>query len=252
MTLPPAVPAATLVVMREPAGQAGLPPELLIVERSAKMAFAAGMVVFPGGRIDPGDHRLAEMLGRPDAAGQVAAIRETLEESGIAAGFDAPPSAAAAAALQEALHNGVDFADLLADHGLALDLASLTPFARWCPAFVHARRFDTQFFLAAAPPDLPALRPQSGEVVDAYWASAADMLARIARGEAAAIFPTLRNLERLARFATLDQARRDAIAHGTAMIVPWIEQRDDGPHLCIPDDAGYPVTSEPMTDAVRG
>ena len=45
----PAIPAATLVVVREPHGD---PPELLMVERAQGMAFAGGALVFPGGRID--------------------------------------------------------------------------------------------------------------------------------------------------------------------------------------------------------
>ena len=58
--LPPAIPAATLVIFREAAD--GGPPELLMVERAKAMAFAAGAMVFPGGRVDPGDHLLAEVI----------------------------------------------------------------------------------------------------------------------------------------------------------------------------------------------
>ena len=78
-----AIPAATLVVWRDnPAG-----PEILVVERSAKMAFAAGAIVFPGGRIDASDREYAESLGRPDEAAKVTAIRETIEESAVVAGI---------------------------------------------------------------------------------------------------------------------------------------------------------------------
>ena len=75
----PAIPAATLIVMRE---AAGAPPELLMVERTARMAFAGGAMVFPGGRIDDEDRDLSQALPEPDAAFRIAAIRETLEESG--------------------------------------------------------------------------------------------------------------------------------------------------------------------------
>ena len=81
-----AIPAATVIVMRDvPDG----PPELLMVERAAAMSFAGGALVFPGGRVDPGDFVLA---GRhagdvEENAARIAAIRETLEEAGVAVGL---------------------------------------------------------------------------------------------------------------------------------------------------------------------
>ena len=68
-----AIPAATLIVVRDCAGGA---PELLMVERAQGMAFAAGALVFPGGRIDDSDRSLADEFGMDAAA--VAAIRETV------------------------------------------------------------------------------------------------------------------------------------------------------------------------------
>ena len=84
--LPEPIPAATLVLMRE---REGGPPELLVTERTGQMAFAAGALVFPGGRIDADDHLTAETLGT-DAA-KVAAIRETIEETGLAPGLTPAP-----------------------------------------------------------------------------------------------------------------------------------------------------------------
>ena len=245
---PPAIPAATLVVMRD---RPGAPPELLIVERSTNMAFAAGMIVFPGGRVDPGDRALAAALGRPDAGAMIAAIRETVEETGIAVGLSPHPDPDQALALQAGLHAGDDFAALLAEAGLALDLAALTPFARWRPDHAPARRFDTWFFLAAAAPGGVAPHPQPGEIAAAFWASAADLLARIDAGELTAMFPTRRNLERIAQCASFDAARADAHAHPVKVIAPTIELRGGERHLCIPDDAGYPITSEPLAGAMR-
>src|SRR5436190_15559166 len=71
-----AIPAATLILVRE---RSGTLPELLMVERAGSMAFAAGALVFPGGRIDDADRLLGEKLGADPAA--VAAIRETIEET---------------------------------------------------------------------------------------------------------------------------------------------------------------------------
>src|SRR5215207_9187994 len=136
-----AIPAATLVVWRDfDAGNDGS-PEILVVERSAKMAFAAGALVFPGGRIDAGDRAFAEALGRPDEAAKVTAIRETIEETAIAPGLRGSVDPRVGRELQGALLDGADFAELLGGHQLTLDLDALTPFARWMPAFKHPRKF---------------------------------------------------------------------------------------------------------------
>jgi 8-oxo-dGTP pyrophosphatase MutT (NUDIX family) len=245
----PAIPAATLVVMRE---RDGGPPQLLMVERTTGMAFAGGAMVFPGGRIDEGDRALAATAAGDDAAARIAAIRETLEESGIPVGLDPLPDPRLAARLQEALDAGAPFARLLADHNLALSLDALTPFARWKPAFHQARIFDTLFFIAEAPPGDWRPRPQAGECETVEWLSAAEVLARVARGEASAIFPTLRNLERLARFDSIAAARADAAAYPVETITPWIADHDGEPHLFIPEGLGYPVTREPLASVRRG
>ena len=85
------IPAATLIVVRERGGAA---PELLMVERAQGMAFAAGALVFPGGRIDAADRELGETLGIDAAA--VAAIRETLEETAVPVGLVPVPAPAEA------------------------------------------------------------------------------------------------------------------------------------------------------------
>ncbi|HEX8655216.1 MAG TPA: NUDIX domain-containing protein [Allosphingosinicella sp.] len=245
--LPEPIPAATLVLMR-----AGSPPELLMMERASTMAFAAGALVFPGGRIEPGDHDAAGAFpDMADAAARIAAVRETIEETGVAAGLSPAPDAATASALREGLSGGAPFAALIEDAGLELDLGALTPFARWCPNFRETRRFDTLFFLAEAPAGLPIHSADDAESVRTFWASAADVLADVEAGRAHVIFPTRRNLERLARFASIEEARADAAAHPVRRITPWVEERDGQPHVCIPADAGYPVTSEPLETARR-
>ena len=238
-----AIPAATLVVMRDqPAG----PPELLMVTRARGMAFAGGAIVFPGGRIDEADRALG---GDEMAAAKVAAVRETLEETAFPVAMTPPP--AEPLGLQAALNAGASFAGLLGAHGLALDLDELTPFARWRPAFHQPRRFDTLFFIARASGRDWPLNPQAGECDSAEWLSAAAVLDRIRQGHASAIFPTLRNLERLARFASFEEARADALAHPIETISPWVEEIDGEKWIRIPDHLGYPVTRERLTSAVR-
>src|SRR5688500_16781044 len=120
-----AIPAATLIVVRD---RPGGPPDLLMVERSEGMAFAAGALVFPGGRIDDADRALAARLGAEPAA--VAAIRETIEETAIPAGLTPSPGQATALHIQEELVREADFEALLRAHELSLDLSALVAFAR--------------------------------------------------------------------------------------------------------------------------
>ena len=245
------IPAATLILMR--AGEGGAAPDLLMLERAQNMAFAAGARVFPGGRIDPDDVACAAGLGPDieDAAARIAAVRETIEESGIAPALAPAPGVDTVAAIRQGLLSGESFRGLLERFGLALDLAALTPFARWCPNFRETRRFDTLFYLAEAPAAAPLPTPDGTESVRAFWATASAMLAELEAGRAHAIFPTRRNLERLARFGSIEEARADAALHPVTKVTPWVEEREGRRWVCIPEDIGYPVTAEPFETARR-
>lgn len=239
------IPAATVIVMRERGGL----PELLMVERAAAMAFAGGALVFPGGRVDPGDLALGELHpgDAEENAHRVAAIRETLEEAGVAVGL-APTGRMLA--MRERLYGGEPMGELLKEAGAALALDALVPFARWLPTGMKHRIFDTRFYLARAPDNAEPM-VDGNENVRVFWASARAVLAMAERGEAHLIFPTRRNLERLALFARFDDAVADARAHPVRAITPWVETRDDVQHLCIPDDLGYPITSQRLDEAIR-
>lgn len=233
--------------MRErPAG----PPELLMVERAAAMRFAGGAMVFPGGRVDPGDRALAGLLGGDptDTAGRIAAIRETIEEVGLAIGLRGQPDVVA---IRAALAAGAALGEVIAPE--MLDLDALVPFARWLPhAGVSHRIFDTNFYLARLPEDAPEAEADGGESVRLGWTSARSLLADAEAGRTRIIFPTRRNLERLAQFDSFDAAIAHARAHPVKTITPWLEDRGGEPHLCIPDGLGYPVTSQVSRDAMRG
>ncbi len=219
------------------------------------MAFAAGALVFPGGRVDAGDRDLGQRfahLDADDAAARVAAIRETIEEAGVAIGLDRICDAATVTQLRAHLHDGVPFADALAALDLGLTLDCLVPFARWRPNFQETRTFDTRFYLAALPPGAADASVDATENVHVFWATAQRVLDDAAAGRAHVIFPTRRNLERLAALADFAAASAHAAQFAPTTITPWIEQRDGIACLCIPDGLGYPIISEPMANAVRG
>ena len=239
------IPAATLIVVRDrPLG----PPELLMVERAEGMAFAAGALVFPGGRIDQADRELAEQLGVDAAA--VAAIRETVEETAIPVGLLPIPGQSKALELQRELVADQPFASAL--KGLSLDVTSLTPFARWVPKFHAVRRFDTLFYVARAPDGDWQPQVIAGECAGAFWLTAVDVLDREQRGEARLIFPTRRTLERLAQHGSFEEIRADAIAHRIDPVTPWVEDIDGEKFITIPADLGFPVTQERLDGLWRG
>ena len=243
------IPAATLILLRD---RADAPPEVLMVERARTLAFAGGAMVFPGGRIDPGDQALAAAIDAGvDGAARIAAIRETIEEAGLAIGLDPPPSPAVVAAIRRRLHGGEAFGAILADLCLTLDLTALVPFARWLPDHAHVRVFDTLFFLARAAADASA-SADATETVRLLWSSAAAILRDADDGAVTLIYPTRRTLERLALFADHDAAVAQARAHPVRTITPYVESREGRDWLCIPDDCGYPVTAEPVSQAQRG
>ncbi len=122
--------------------------------------------------------------------------------------------------MRERLHAGAPFDTLLGDAGLELDLSILVPFARWRPEPTEehglSRIFDARFYLATLPAEAPAPTVDHSENVRLVWTSAADLLAAADAGRATIIYPTRRNLERLARFADFDAAVADAARHPCA------------------------------------
>lgn len=253
---PPATPAATLVIFRN--APAGGPPEILMVQRSKTMNFAGGAAVFPGGRVDDADFALAEALGaedeeaRDELAARIAAVRETLEETGLAVGLHQRPSLEQARAARRHLLECKELAPVLAAMGWTLDLEALAPFARWRPKHREMRVFDTRFYLADLGTGAVDLLVDETENTHLFWASAAEALAMAERGEIKVIFPTRRNLERLALFDSHAAALTHLADYPVRMITPFMEERGGQPWLLIPADAGYPVDGEALEGAMRG
>lgn len=254
-------PAATIIVVHE--NENG-PPEFLMVERSGKMAFAAGAAVFPGGRVDPGDYVLAKkFLSRnadaqhddeilQDMAGRIAAIRETVEEAGYPVAMAEPASPEAINAIRAEASGESDFAANAERFGLLLQPETLTYFARWRPPFNEARIFDTRFYLARATLDKASAIVDATENRKLFWASATQVLERADRGELKIIFPTRRNLEKLAQCSSYAELVEHAQKYPAQLIIPFVEERGGETHLCVPDNMGYPITSEPIKGALRG
>ncbi len=252
--MPNAIPAATMVIFhKDPAGGA---PKILMMERVKAMAFAGGAVVFPGGKVDAADFEFAAMLNHlldvDEVAARLAAIRETLEEAGLALGLDGVDDPADCGDARAALHAGQPLSAVCARHGWTPNLAALVPWSRWRPPGLETRIFDTRFYL------VDAGDTQLNAVVDAtenqslFWASAAEVIDLAADKKVKIIFPTRRNLERLALFDSYHAAAAHAAQHPVSTVLTYVEERADGRWLCIPGGYGYPVTEEHFDSAMRG
>lgn len=228
-------------------------PELLMIQRSAAMAFAAGAWVFPGGRVDPGDVALAHLLRRDDLAiddlaARIAAIRETIEEAGVAVGLDPLPDAEALSALRTGLHDGVAFATLLDRFGLTIAADALIPFSRWWPPEDAPRRFDTRFYIARAPANA-RIAADGGETVAIDWIAPQAMLAR---SDQRILFPTACNLRRVAASATFADLEADAATFPESFVTAEIREIEGKAYVCVPEGQGYGAMREALTNARRG
>jgi 8-oxo-dGTP pyrophosphatase MutT (NUDIX family) len=250
------VPAATIMMLRD--APQGL--EVFMVVRHHQIDFASGALVFPGGKADPQDFDpgLAAYLdgANPDAdmrAIQVSAIREAFEECGILlarqegqGGLIGSARLAELEPYRHSLHSGeVSMLEFLKREKLRLACTELVHFAHWVTPVMMPKRFDTHFFLALAPASHLAVH-DGHESVDSVWIRPKEVLEQAARGERTVIFPTLRNIEKLAEFDTVTAAFVATATSEVVRVEPWTERRDDGTYLCIPSEAGYAVCEELM------
>jgi 8-oxo-dGTP pyrophosphatase MutT (NUDIX family) len=236
--------AATVIVFRH--GQAGV-PEILMLQRARDMSFAASACVFPGGKVDAADHALAAGLAVDDAARRIAGIREVLEETGLVVGIAERVSAAEAADSREMLTQGTSFAEVLVRFGWTLNPAALVPFARWFPRCRPGRVFDTSFYLADLGTGQVDLTHNDGESMRLFWITARDAVVAVERGNLKAIYPTRRNLERLAQFSSFTEAEAHARSFPVVPIAPVREMLGEEEMLRIPEGLGYPVTLAPTS-----
>ncbi len=245
------IPAATVVIFRN-APQGG-PPQLLMTIRSREMVFAGGMAVFPGGRVDPADFDLGAAVGGPldpeEAAHQVAVVRETLEETGLVIGLSGEIDAAKARAARNFLQETGELSPVLDHFGWELELDQLVPFARWFPKNENIPRvYDTRFYLADLGTGAVEIEADLSENTHLFWTTAQGALDAAEKGDIKIIFPTRRNLERLAQFDSFAEAKAQAEAIPVRTITPHMGEREGKTWLEIGEDLGYPVTAEPLTN----
>jgi 8-oxo-dGTP pyrophosphatase MutT (NUDIX family) len=254
-------PSATILLVRD--APAGL--EVFMVQRHHRVDFATGALVFPGGKVDPGDADPALAGCCEGAAGesmrravQVAAIRETFEECGVLLARPRGEAALVPAARlreiearhREPLHRGeTPLAAIAGAEDLLLACDLLLPFAHWITPEFMPRRFDTHFFLVAAPADQVAVH-DGGESVDSMWIAPGEAVAAAEQGRHTIVFPTLMNLKKLGRSRNVAEALAAAQRAPIVTVLPELAHTDAGPVMRLPAEAGYDLVEAPL-DAVR-
>lgn len=239
-------PAATVLLLRD--GPTGI--EVFMQVRHEDMNFAAGALVFPGGRVDPEDYAIAAdaavspaTIGLDPLAGalRVAAIRETFEESGVLLASARGESALISAAQLSAIApQGRSFGQMIAEARLVLAVDRLVHFAHWITPVYRPRRFDTHFFALAAPADQAAAHDGT-ESVESMWIAPRKVIAGSAAGRFKLVFATLMNLKRLDRYDTVADALAEAARTRVVTVTPELVARGDGNirQMRIPAEAGY-------------
>src|SRR5215472_5285469 len=246
--------ASTILLLRD--STAAKEIEVFMMVRHYEIDFNSGALVFPGGSVDKNDR---EIIANPelysggeglDDAGlsfRIAAIRETFEESGILLarpkGSKALVDAGRAREI-EAAHRGelnegkITFLKVLTGNGMLLALDELVPYAHWITPEGMPKRFDTWFFLAAAPPD--QLGAHDGkESTDSIWVSPREALAGGETGRFKLPFPTTRNLIRLGKQSNVRAALEDASGRTIVTVMPVMTRLNGGRQLRIPREADY-------------
>lgn len=234
--------AATLLLLRDAPDGPGF--EVLMTRRSDRASFLPGAYVFPGGGIEAQDaaaHGLAWRRASQDDAqltAAIAALRESFEELGLllARHEDGRPADASTLA---ALDRNAPLGPQLQQHRLQLAADGLHYLCHWTADRNLPKRFAVPFFVARMPADQQPVADER-EQFEPVWVRPADAVARHAAGSLPIIFPTLRTLQRLARFASA-QAVFDALADGGPL---WVSAPRSGllhaeQHRCMEDDAPY-------------
>lgn len=230
--------------------------EVLMVQRTSRAVFGPSAWVFPGGRVDPDDdadlshvvHGLSDAeasamleIERGGRAWWVAGLRETVEEAGLVLGAG-DANHASVEAVRAAVHADVGvFVDALAQNDLRLDLSQIHEVARFITPLGSPRRYDTRFFVAAAPEGQTASHDEE-EVVEHRWIRPSDAMALFQAGELPMMSVTYRMICCLARYANVAEVLAAGAARRPQQRVR-VHDPDGVYEVVLPGDPGYETAS---------
>ena len=240
-----------------------------MLRRNLASEFVAGAYVFPGGSVDPADRgAAADELSRGlsdaeasrllgvDSGGLafwVAALRECFEEAGVllaqprdaAHGTDLldtsdPEVRARFEAHRLAINAGrTGLLDVCRAEGMVLAADAVHYVSHWITPELAPKRFDTRFFVTAAPSGQVA-HHDDGETIATIWVRPADALSRFGAGEIELLPPTIDNLQKLALHSSTDEVMAWARSvTDVPAILPIVLIEDSRVLVLRPGDDGY-------------
>ncbi len=262
--------AATVMLLRNCKGPG---VEVFMLRRNLTLDFVGGAYVFPGGAVDPRDEAIAldgslfggsdnscsAILELPAKGGSfwVAAIRECFEEAGILLASRSGKPLSFDDLAERVLFDGYrralnakesSFEAILRAEGLRLETEGVVYFSHWITPEGAPRRYDTRFFVAAAPDHQVGLH-DNGETVANVWITPAEALERHRAGEFDLILPTIKHLEALSRYADVASALADARTFkNLPAITPRLVTDEEQMRVLLPGEDGY---DEASTEGLR-
>jgi len=255
--------SATVILVRQDHGKT---LEVFLARRHVNQSFMAGVFVFPGGQLEAtdADFFLTKLISvkedfQPQSLLQdnsltkkmalsffVCAIRETFEETGVlfarsssghSIDFGNAIIKSRFAAYRRSLNLGnITLAEIARQEELILMPASLLPYSHWITPEIIPKRFSTRFFLAELPQGQSAIT-DSDELTSSLWVTPHDALQMYTAGKITLMPPTLKTLEEMATFISLDDL---FAAAGSRRVYPIMPQpMKDG--LKLPHDPEYSI-----------
>ncbi len=258
--------AATIILLREKESK-GL--EVFLLKRHEKSSFMGGNFVYPGGRVDRNDGSLEicslckgitpeeayQIFGEsipPDEsfAHWVAGIRELFEEAGVLLAYDQSgnPFILKNPAERERFLNyrnllqkdKLTICQLAQEEKILLALDQLHYYGHWITPEARSERFDTRFFLARHPIGQEATYDQK-ETTVGIWLNPKKALEENLRGEVILSPPTLKTLEDLSRFKSIDEVFNSLRKKEIRPVLPILTKISGDPLIIFPWDPEYEI-----------
>ena len=256
--------SATVILVRQSQGKV---PEVFLARRHASQSFMAGVYVFPGGQLEASDADIGETkllsanddfqprillqdstLTRDMALGfYICAIRETFEETGVLFARNASDDSidfgnaiiqARFAAYRQPLNEGkITLAEIIRQEALVVLPELLIPYAHWITPEIVPQRFSTRFFLAEMPHHGQNAVTDKDELTSSLWVTPGEALQMYNAGKISMMPPTLKTLEEMAEFISLDEL---FAASRNRKIYPIMPQPMKG-GLKLPHDPEYSI-----------